>query len=71
MDHHEFSDTGVIGNPFRATAEKGEQAFQLYSDHLVDAIAELLKVPWKSTTASLSRGPSGSGSVILLGAGPV
>ena len=45
MDHDEFSDTGVIGNPFRATAEKGEQAFQLYSDHLVAAIAELLKVP--------------------------
>ena len=42
MDHHEFSDTGVIGNPFRATAEKGEKAFTLYADHLVDAIAELL-----------------------------
>ena len=51
MDHDEFSDTGVIGNPFRATAEKGEQAFALYSDHLVDAIAELLKVRSKSTTA--------------------
>ena len=45
MDHEEFSDTGVIGNPFRASAEKGEQAFELYADHLVDAIAELLKVP--------------------------
>jgi creatinine amidohydrolase len=45
MDHHEFSDTGVIGNPFRATAEKGEEAFRRYADHLVDAIAELIKVP--------------------------
>jgi len=45
MDHHEFSDTGVIGNPFRATAEKGEKAFTMYADHLVDAIAELLTVP--------------------------
>jgi creatinine amidohydrolase len=45
MDHHDFSDTGVIGNPFRATAEKGEEAFTRYADHLVDAVAELLKVP--------------------------
>ncbi len=45
MEHEEFSDTGVIGNPFRATAEKGEQAFERYSNHLVDAIAELVKVP--------------------------
>ena len=44
MDHDEFTDTGVIGNPMRATAEKGEQAFQRYAAHLVDAIAELSKV---------------------------
>jgi creatinine amidohydrolase len=44
MDHDEFSDTGVIGNPMRASAEKGEQAFRLYADHLVDAIGELMKV---------------------------
>jgi len=44
MDHDEFTDTGVIGNPLRATAEKGEQAFQRYAAHLVDAIAELSKV---------------------------
>lgn len=47
MDHEEFSDTGVIGNPLRATAEKGNKAFQLYADHLVDAIAELSKVKVK------------------------
>ena len=41
MDHDEFTDTGVIGNPLRATAEKGEQAFQRYAAHLVEAIAEL------------------------------
>jgi len=45
MDHDEFSDTGVIGNPFRATAEKGEEAFERYSNHLVEAIPELLTVP--------------------------
>jgi creatinine amidohydrolase len=40
MDHGEFSRTGVIGNPFRATAEKGEQALERFADHLVAAIEE-------------------------------
>jgi creatinine amidohydrolase len=40
MDHGEFSKTGVIGNPFRATAEKGEQALERFADHLVAAIDE-------------------------------
>ena len=44
MDHDEFTDTGVIGNPMRATAEKGEQAFRRYAAHLVAAIGELSKV---------------------------
>jgi creatinine amidohydrolase len=44
MDHDEFTETGVIGNPMRATAEKGEQAFSRYASHLVEALAELRKV---------------------------
>ena len=40
MDHGEFSRTGVIGNPMRATAEKGEAALERYADHLVKAIDE-------------------------------
>ena len=40
MDHAEFSRTGVIGNPMRATAEKGEEALQRFSGHLVRAIDE-------------------------------
>jgi creatinine amidohydrolase len=44
MDHDEFTETGVIGNPMRATAEKGEQAFSRYAAHLVEALAELRKV---------------------------
>ena len=40
MDHGEFSRTGVIGNPFRATAEKGEQALERFAEHLVAAIDE-------------------------------
>ena len=40
MDHGEFSRTGVIGNPLRATAEKGEAALERFADHLVKAIDE-------------------------------
>jgi creatinine amidohydrolase len=40
MDHGEFSRTGVIGNPMRATAEKGEAALERFADHLVKAIDE-------------------------------
>jgi creatinine amidohydrolase len=38
MDHGEFSRTGVIGNPMRATPEKGEEALQRFAAHLVKAI---------------------------------
>jgi creatinine amidohydrolase len=40
MDHNEFSRTGVIGNPMTATAEKGDEAFNRFADHLVAAIDE-------------------------------
>ena len=40
MDHGEFSRTGVIGNPMRATPEKGEEALERFADHLVEAIDE-------------------------------
>jgi creatinine amidohydrolase len=40
MDHGEFSKTGVIGNPMRATAAKGEEALERFADHLVKAIDE-------------------------------
>jgi creatinine amidohydrolase len=38
MDHSEFTDTGVIGNPFRATAKKGDEALNRFARHLVQAI---------------------------------
>jgi creatinine amidohydrolase len=44
MDHHEFIESGVIGNPLRATAEKGEEAFRRYSDHIARGILELMNV---------------------------
>ena len=45
MDHHEFIESGAIGNPLRATAEKGEKALELYAEHTARGILELMKVP--------------------------
>lgn len=45
MDHHEFIESGTIGNPLRATAEKGEEALRRYADHTARGILELMKVP--------------------------
>lgn len=44
MDHHEFIESGTIGNPLRATAAKGEEAFRRYSEHVARGILELMKV---------------------------
>lgn len=44
MDHQEYSDTGLIGNPFRATAEKGELLFQRKAEILAEFLEELKKV---------------------------
>jgi creatinine amidohydrolase len=44
MDHQEFTPTGVIGNPMRATKEKGEEAFSRFASHLARAIPELQKI---------------------------
>jgi creatinine amidohydrolase len=44
MDHHEFIESGTIGNPMRATVEKGEEAFRRFSEHCAKGILELEKV---------------------------
>ena len=43
MDHQEYSDTGLIGNPFRATAEKGK-LIQRKAEILAEFCEELKKV---------------------------
>jgi creatinine amidohydrolase len=45
MDHHEFIESGVIGNPLRATKEKGEEALRRLSEHVARGILELMDVP--------------------------
>ena len=44
MEHRDFSDTGLIGNPLRGTKEKGEEANRRYGEHLGRALKELEKV---------------------------
>ena len=48
--HHEFVENGVIGNPLRATAEKGHEAFRRYSEHVAKGVMELMTVPVKVHT---------------------
>jgi creatinine amidohydrolase len=43
MEHHEYSDTATIGNPLRATKEKGEKYFQVAGDALAKLIEEVKK----------------------------
>jgi creatinine amidohydrolase len=45
MDHHEFIESGTIGNPARATKEKGEESFRRLSEHVARGVIELMKVP--------------------------
>lgn len=45
MEHHEYSDTAVIGNPFRSTPAKGEDIFRRMSRHLADFVAEVRAFP--------------------------
>jgi creatinine amidohydrolase len=44
LEHREFAETGVIGNPLKATAKKGEEMIKRFSKHLVDAIEETRKI---------------------------
>ncbi len=43
MEHHEYSDSATIGNPFRGSKEKGEKYFEIASDHLASFLKEVKK----------------------------
>lgn len=49
MEHHEYSDTATIGNPFRASIEKGKKYFQIAGEALAGFLEEVkmfdIKVP--------------------------
>lgn len=44
MEHREYSDTGLIGNPFRASAEKGRQILDIVSDYFAAFLEELKEI---------------------------
>ncbi|MBK8020111.1 MAG: creatininase family protein [Chloroflexi bacterium] len=56
FDHEEFTDSGTMGNPHKGTAEKGEIAFSRFSQHLIDAVAELEKVEVKIKNRDFTEG---------------
>src|SRR5262249_60177400 len=43
-DHSEFTESGIIGNPFRATAAKGDATYQRFAEHLAAALDEFMTV---------------------------
>jgi len=45
MEHHEYSDTATIGNPFRGTPEKGKKLFERGGRHLAAFVEEVKKIP--------------------------
>ncbi|MEO7192709.1 MAG: creatininase family protein [Vicinamibacterales bacterium] len=44
FEHDEFTDSGIMGNPFRGAAYKGEIAFTRFANHLIDAVHEFEQV---------------------------
>ena len=49
MEHNEFAPRGVIGNPKRATADKGEAIFERFSTYLAEAVEEIRTIPVQIT----------------------
>jgi creatinine amidohydrolase len=44
-EHSDFTESGIIGNPFRGTPEKGERVYELFADHLAAALEQFQTVP--------------------------
>ena len=44
MDHLEYSDTATIGNPLKASKEKGLKLYEYQSDHLAAFLGEVKKM---------------------------
>jgi creatinine amidohydrolase len=43
MEHHEYSDTSTIGNPFRGSKEKGLKYFEHSAKYLAAFLGEVKK----------------------------
>lgn len=51
MEHHEYCDTAVIGNPFRSDKEKGNKMLERMSEHLAGYVEEVRKFQVKVTNS--------------------
>lgn len=47
FDINEITETGAIGDPTKATVEKGEKMLTIVTDYVVNLIEELEKTNWK------------------------
>ena len=62
FEHGEFTESGVMGNPYRAAAYKGEIAFNRFANHLIDAVHELEKVKLKMRNIDWTAGKTMGGT---------
>lgn len=62
FEHGEFTESGVMGNPHRAAAYKGEIAFNRFANHLIDAVHELEKVDVKMRDIDWTAGKTMGGT---------
>jgi len=61
FEHHEFTDSGIMGNPHRGAAYKGEIAFNRFSNHLIDAVHEFEKIDINIKNADWTEGKTMGG----------
>ena len=55
MEHHEYSDTSTIGNPFRGSKEKGMRYFEFSAKHLAAFLEEVKEFPIKATNREFNN----------------
>ncbi len=55
MEHHEYSDTSTIGNPFRGSKEKGIRYFEFSAKHLAAFLEEVKEFPIKATNREFNN----------------
>ena len=55
MEHHEYSDTATIGNPFRGSKEKGVRYFEAGARHLASFLEEVKKFEVKIKTRAFDN----------------
>jgi creatinine amidohydrolase len=55
MEHHEYSDTSTIGNPFRGSKAKGLRYFERSAAHLAAFLDEVKQFPLKATNREFNN----------------